>query len=128
MKSSVCVFTQESPAKLILQKLRDNYLHATHTHLDINAINSGTDLHVIEAEEKYHSAILEEIAESEETHPFLFRCSNCESARICLNYGGPFSHFLRTFTSGSITTPLRSSPSPNLTCRSCHSLQKLGGR
>lgn len=123
MKSSVCIFTEEPPAKLILQRLRNNYLQATHTRLESSDHPFEIpELHVIEADESLHPAILEEIAELEEIHPFLFRCDSCESARVCLDYGGPLSHFLRSLTSHPLGNRFSHEKSrPSLTCRSCRS-------
>lgn len=68
MKSSVCIFTQESSAKMILHRLRDNYLRASHSCLNTKQeIEGETELHAIEAEERFHHAFLDEIAEFERT-------------------------------------------------------------
>ena len=123
MKSCVCILTSEYPAKQILKRLHDNYLDATHLVIESFPLRQAiAELHVIEADERHHPAILDEIAEFEETHHSLFRCNECESARLWLQYGGAMTHLLRSLGGRVLTRSLSRVLAPSLSCRSCRSM------
>ncbi|MEX2578304.1 MAG: hypothetical protein WD342_04535 [Verrucomicrobiales bacterium] len=124
MRTSVCIFSREHPAKLVQRNLEERHVGSS---LVVQPATLGNYervvLYVIAAERPEHPIILDEVTNMETADPALLRCARCGSPRLEIPLDEQYPKYVRACRSFLSLCGLAPFAGPPLiVCRDCRNV------